>query len=200
MKKLLLPTFVMMLAVYSYGQGIIGGAKAGMNLANQKYTSDGFALDTKVRPGVHLGVYALYMINEQFGVQPELLFAMQGSKWDFGGDDEKFKFNYLQLPILLRYNITEAISIHLGPQFGFLLSAEVEEEDGDTEDIKDNIKGLDFAAATGAEYEMPNGLGFGARYVLGLSNIADPEDPDDNVELKNRTFQLYVKYILFGKK
>ena len=198
MKKLLLSTFVMVLALYSYGQGIIGGVKGGMNFADQKYTSDGFSAATKVRPGIHLGVYALYMINEQFGIQPELLFAMQGSRWEIGGDG-KFKFNYINLPILVRYNITEMISIHLGPQFGFLLSAEVE-DDGDTEDIKDLIKGMDIGAATGAEYELPNGLGFGARFVLGFSNIADPEDPDDDVELKNRTFQLYVKYILFGKK
>jgi hypothetical protein len=200
MKKLLLSSFVMVLAVYSYGQGISGGVKAGMNLANQKYSADGISLDTKAKPGLHAGVFILAMINEKFGVQPEVLFSMQGSRWDFGGDDSKLKFNYVNVPILLRYNITEMISIHAGPQVGLLLSAEAEAEDGDTEDIKDDFKGVDFGAGTGVEFDLPMGLGFGARYVFGLSNIAEDGEDFDNVEVKNGAFQIYAKYNLFGKK
>jgi len=91
------------------------------------------------------------------------------------------------------------ISIHAGPQFGFLMSADIEYEDGDEEDIKDDIKGVDVAGATGVEVNLPNGLGFGARYVLGFTNNIDTDDPDlDNLELKNRVIQLYVTYTLFG--
>jgi hypothetical protein len=201
MKKLLLSSFVMVFAVYAYGQGLSGGAKGGLNIANQKYSSDGVALDTKARPGILVGGYLVYMINEKFGVQPEVLFSMQGSKWDFSGDDSKFKFNYINIPILARYNITEMISVHAGPQFGLLLSADLEDEDGDQLDIKDDIKGVDVAGATGVEVELPNGLGFGARYVLGFTNNIDTDDPDiDELELKNRVIQLYVFYKLFGKK
>ena len=199
MKKLLLTSFVMVLALYSFGQGISGGVKAGANLANQKWTSNGISLDTKARPGIHGGVFVVIMINEKFGVQPEALFSMQGSRWDFSGDDSKFKFNYLNVPVLLRYNITEMISIHAGPQFGFLLGAEAEDESGDTADIKDDIKGIDVAGATGVEIDLPMGVGFGARYVLGFSNVAE-DNPDFDGEIKNRTFQLYVKYTIFGAK
>ena len=199
MKKLLLSSFVMVLAVYAYGQGLSGGAKGGVNLSNQKYTNDGISLDTKAKPGILIGGYLIYMINEKFGVQPEVLFSMQGSKWDFSGDDSKFKFNYINVPILARYNITDMISIHAGPQFGFLMSADIEYEDGDEEEIKDDIKGVDVAGATGVEVNLPNGLGFGARYVLGFTNNIDTDDPDlDNLELKNRVIQLYVTYTLFG--
>ena len=197
MKKLLLSSFVMVLAVYAYGQGLSGGVKGGLNLANQKYTSDGISLDTKAKPGILIGGYLIYMINEKFGVQPEVLFSMQGSRWDFSGDDSKFKFNYINVPILARYNITDMISIHAGPQFGFLMSADIEYEDGDEEDIKDDIKGVDVAGATGVEVNLPMGLGFGARYVLGFTNDVDSDDIDD-VELKNRIIQLYVTYTLFG--
>jgi len=198
MKKLLLTSFVMVLALSSFAQGISGGVKAGVNLANQKFTSDGISLDTKAKPGIVGGVFIVAMINEKFGVQPEALFSMQGSKWDFSGNDSKFKFNYIAVPVLLRYNITEMISIHAGPQFGFLMSAEAEDESGDTEDIKDDMKGIDFAGATGVEFDLPSGLGFGARYVLGFSNVADDDADFDDLEIKNRSFQLYVKYKIFG--
>lgn len=199
MKKLLLSSFVMVLAVYSYGQGISGGVKAGMSLANQKWTSQGISLDTKAKPGLHAGVFLTAMINEKFGVQPEALFSMQGSRWDFSGNDSKLKFAYVDVPVLLRYNITEMISVHAGPQFGILMSAEAEDESGDTEDIKDEMKSIDFGGAAGAEVVLPMGLGFGARYVIGLSNIADSDDADlDELEVKNRNFQIYVFYKLFG--
>lgn len=201
MKKLLLSSFVMVLAVYSYGQGISGGVKAGMNLANQKWTTSGVSLDTKAKPGLHAGAFITAMINEKFGVQPEVLFSMDGSRWDFSGNDSKFKFNYVSVPVLLRYNITEMISVHAGPQLGILVGAEAEDESGDTEDIKDQVKGMDFAGAAGAEIVLPVGLGFGARYVIGLTNIADTEDGDfDDIEVKNRNFQIYVFYRLFGGK
>ena len=199
MKKLLLTMFVMVSAACAFAQGISFGVKAGANLANQKFTSSGISLDTKAKPGIHGGAYLIAMINEKFGVQPELLFSMQGSKWDFSGNDSKFKFNYIAVPVLLRYNITDIISIHAGPQFGFLMSAEAEDESGDTEDIKDDLKGLDVAGATGVEVDLPSGLGFGARYVLGFTNVADADGADaDDFEIKNRAFQLYVKYRIFG--
>jgi hypothetical protein len=199
MKKLLLTGVVMVFAYCSFAQGISGGVKAGLNLANQKYSGDGISLDTKTKPGLHAGVFALFLLNEKFGIQPEVLFSMQGSRWDFGGDDAKLKFNYIAIPVLFRYNITDMISVHAGPQFGILASAKIEDEDGDEEDIKDSFKGTDFGAAGGAEVELPNGLGFGARYVIGLSNIAEDE-PDVDEEVKNGAFQLYVFYKIFGRQ
>ena len=197
MKKLLLTGIVMVFAFCSFAQGISGGVKAGMNLANQNYSGDGVSLDTKVKPGLHAGVFFLILFNEKFGIQPEVLFSMQGAKWDFGGDDAKFKFNYINVPVLFRYNITELISVHAGPQIGILASAKIEDEDGDEEDIKDDFKGTDFGGAFGAEVDLPNGLGFGARYVVGLSNIVE-DQPDFDEEGKNNTIQLYVKYRIFG--
>jgi hypothetical protein len=200
MKKVLLSSFVMVLTVYAYGQGISGGLKAGMNLSNQKFTDSGISLDTKTKPGIHGGVFIVAMLNEKMGIQPEVLYSMQGSRWDIDGDDSKIKFDYITIPVLFRYNITEMISVHGGPQFGILTTAKVEFEDGEEEDLKDGFKGTDFAAAAGGEVDLPNGLGFGLRYVLGLSNVSEQESEFPIAEAKNRVIQIYVKYNLFGKK
>lgn len=69
---------------------------------------------------------------------------------------------------------------------------------GDTEDIKDEFKGTDFAGALGLGVDLPMGLGFGARYVIGFSQIA--EDTVEFPEVKNSAIQLYACYTLFGKK
>jgi hypothetical protein len=200
MKKLSLTSCVMMLALYSFAQGISGGIKAGLNLANQEYSSELFSLNTTTKLGSHGGVYVVAMITENFGIQPEVLFSMQGSNWDFQGQEGKFNFSYVNIPVLFRYSFNEMISIHGGPQFGFLLSAELENENGDSQDWEDTTKSMDLAGAIGVEFDLPNGLGFGARYTGGFSNVAEDDADFDGLEIRNRAIQLYAKYKIFGKK
>ena len=137
------------------------------------------------------------MINEKFAIQPEVLFSMQGCKFDFDYSYETI-FNYLSVPVLVRYNITDRISAHAGPQFAFLLSAEG--ESGNIKfDIKEDYKTLDIGGAVGGEIDIIGGLGAGARYVFGLTQIHE-FGIDNNGKVKNSLFQIYLNYRLFGGK
>ena len=195
MKKLTLTSSILLLALYSYAQGISGGVKAGLNISNQNVDWNGSSIDTNAKVGVHLGGYLVVMLAEKIGIQPEILFSMQGAKYpDYDG---KTMFNYLIVPILARYTINEMFSVHAGPQFGFLLTAK-SEDNGDKLDRKDEFKGTDIGGAIGVGVEFPSGLNCGGRYVIGFSQIS--KDVDDNGEFKNSVFQLYVAYKLFTKK
>ena len=127
MKKLLLTSVVMVLASYTFAQGISGGVKAGLNLANQKYSSDGTTADTKVKPGLHAGLF--FTRNDQRKVcnsaGSSVFHAGLQIRYRLGFDGNyETNFNYLAVPVLARYNITDRISVHAGPQFAFLLSAD----------------------------------------------------------------------------
>ena len=203
-KKLLLTIAVALFASYSFAQNISGGVKAGLNLADQKYSSDGVTIGHKLKPGFHGGLFVTAMINEKFAIQPELLFSMQGSKLDFAflGYDYKTSFNYLAIPILARYNFTDRLSVHLGPQIGFLMSAEAEASDGTqvvVSDVKDDYKTVELSGAIGAEIEIIAGLGAGLRFVFGLTEINE-DDIDVDAKVKNSIIQIYLKYKLFGGK
>ena len=63
-------------------------------------------------------------------------------------------------------------------------------------DIKDNLNSTNFSFAIGAGYKLASGLGFGARYNLGLSNIADESESD----LKVGGFQVGLSYTFGGGK
>jgi hypothetical protein len=169
--------------------------KAGLNISNQNVSWSGSSIDTKAKVGIHLGGYAVIMLIENFGIQPEILFSMQGAKYpDYDG---KTMFNYLNIPILARYNINEMFSVHAGPQIGFLLSAK-SEDNGDKMDRKDEFDGTDIGGAIGVNAEWPSGINCGIRYVIGFSQIS--KDVDDNGEFKNNVFQLYAAYKLFDKE
>src|SRR5690606_29570118 len=135
-KSVLLFVAVVAFSAASYAQGVSFGVKAGVNIANQKYSVDGFSMSPDALIGLHVGGFVTAMFSEQIGLQPELLFNAVGSSIDFGGDEAiKQKLSYISVPVLLRYQPIEILNIHAGPQFGFLMGAKVEDED-----VKDAYK------------------------------------------------------------
>ncbi|MCH2194346.1 MAG: PorT family protein [Kordia sp.] len=73
---------------------------------------------------------------------------------------------------MAKYYVLKGLSIELGPQIGFLLSAEQENEVQNI-DVKDRLKSIDFEVNFGIAYKFSNGLSFGLRYNAGLTNIND---------------------------
>src|SRR5690606_40294848 len=80
MKKLVLSLlFVAVATIAGNAQEIKFGAKAGLNIANQT----GDVEDSKSLIGFHLGAFAEIKLAEQFAFQPELLYSIQGAKYEF---------------------------------------------------------------------------------------------------------------------
>lgn len=209
-------------AIFSFGamqaQEIRFGAKAGVNFAS---VGGDETDDVDGKTGFHIGGLVEIMITDEFGVQPELLYSAQGSKSEFTEDlgggffdimgkyTQKTKLDYINIPIMAKYYVTEGLAIEAGPQIGFLVSANSESEveisgadadifEGDTDsgdvDISDFTSGVDFGVGVGASYRLDMGVFFGARYNLGLSNINDFAGSDD-FKNQNNVIQLSVGYL-----
>lgn len=190
MKKLLLVAAVAVFGFSSVNaQEVTFGAKAGLNLAS---ISGDETDELDGRTSLHVGAVAEIAISDVFSVQPELLYSAQGAKYEEEGYEETWKLDYLNLPIMAKYYVAEGFSLEAGPQVGFLMSAKAK-ADGEEEDLKDFVKGIDFGANVGVGYKMESGLNFGARYNLGLSNVNDGEDADD-FKNQNSVIQVSVGY------
>lgn len=196
MKKIVLTAVALMaFGFVSQAQEIKFGAKAGVNFASQ----GGDVEDVNSRTGFHVGAVAEFKFTEQFSLQPELVYSQQGYKVegeDFGVSYEgTSKLDYINIPIMAKYYLFEGFSLHAGPQVGFNISAKGESEvGGETEegDIED-VSAIDFGVAGGAEYELPMGLFFQARYYTGLSNTYDGEGSDD-YKASNNVISVSVGY------
>ena len=198
MKKLCI---VAVIAIFSFAsvnaQNVRFGAKAGVNLAaiNGDETDD-----FDMRTSFHVGAVVEIPISDKFSVQPELLYSSQGaeselSEYEITGK-LKFKLDYLNIPIMMKYYVIEGLSLEAGPQIGILLDANAEIEVGDEseeQDMKDEMKGIDFGLNAGVGYQLENGLNFSARYNFGLANINDTEEADD-FKLHNGVIQFSVGF------
>jgi hypothetical protein len=196
MKKLLILSIVTSLTLVSCSttQKARIGVKAGANFS----TINGDETDNlKTLTAFHVGAVAEVPVSDNFSVQPELLYSSQGAKYEESeGYDGKFKFDYINVPIMAKFNVSNGLSLEAGPQVGFLMSAKDEYSstgDSGSDDIKDDIKGLDFGLNIGAGLKLDSGINFGARYSLGLSNVNDFEGAGD-FKNQNGVIQLYVGY------
>jgi hypothetical protein len=165
-------------------KGIGFGIKGGVNFADQAIDE----IDVKSVADFHFGGYLNLNLSENFGITPEVLFSAHGTKWE----ELKVDYDYIAIPVMVRFMPVQYLSLEAGPQFSFLIKAEAEE----IGDIKDQLKSNDFGLAFGAGVHLPVGLRVGARYVLGFTDISDVSEES----IKNRTFQFYVGWTLFGAK
>jgi long-subunit fatty acid transport protein len=195
MKKTFIVAAVLLsIASASFAQNLTGGVKIGLNSSNIRYVSDEGTYKANARLSGHLGVYAVYMFKGNMGFQPEFVISGEGTKNENGNNpDIKVALTYINIPLLLRFNVIDKLNLHTGPQIGFLVSAK-NKYDGNTTDVKDNMKGVNLSWGFGAGYELPKNLNVSLRYNLGLSRIDDSEN--DN-KAKVSTFQISLGYKLF---
>ena len=194
MKKVVLIFVALLFSVTANAQDLNFGVKAGLNLSS--ITGDETD-DLSSLTSFHAGVMADISISETFSVQPEIIYSAQGTKYDDSdGFDGKFKFDYLNIPIMAKVEVTEGLSVEAGPQIGFLLSAKDEYEsasESGEDDVEEFFKSTDIAVGLGVSYAMETGLYVGARYNLGVTDIWDI---DSGITNQNGVFQLSVGYFI----
>lgn len=170
------------------------GFKAGVNSSSLSLTNTPIPAVSPIWGAVG-GVFVGKNITENFGMQLEALVSQRGAKEDASPSVGTIRTNYLDVPLTARFGSTSTNGTHFhvftGPQFGYLLQAEVTDEPLDTKrDIKDELKSWDLGWTLGAGVEM-NRWSLDARYTMGLTNISKFESDG---ELKNKTFTFLLGY------
>ena len=200
MKKLLLVASVVLMGVGVNAQEFRFGPKAGFAMSTMKIDDKQDDLGArKMSPKYtfYVGGMAEYKINDNFGLQAEVLYSPLGAKEKidgvnagvvFVGEQTKVELGTILVPVSAKYFFTENISVAAGANFGVILTAKqktvigsdfinvgvVDEENNSGEiDIKKDIKKLNIAPFVGVEYMLENGLFFDARYSLGVSNLSN---------------------------
>jgi hypothetical protein len=163
------------------------GAKAGFALTS---LPGGFYTDNKI--GMYGGVAVGIPLKKAFSLQTELYYSQQGGKLDvmmtddmgrdLGREKIAYNLNYINLPVLVRYQFPVGFFAETGLQAGLRVSARVK---GSTisANAKDAYESFDLSWPVSIGYQLKNGFGANLRYNLGLTNVlkSDLSKPHNSV-------------------
>lgn len=186
MKKAIL-ILCLLAGVTTYAQTGSGiGLKGGLNFgANGDLTeSIGNPSSNSVsKLGFHVGVFG----KMDFGTlyfRPELAYSRLNSKYD----DNDFKMNKLDMPLLVGLNILDPVHIFAGPALQYILDTEL--ENVTLADVKNKFT---VGFNIGAGIDFSDELGLDLRYERGFSeNEAEILGVEGNPRLDTRPSQLIL--------
>ncbi|MDO7136212.1 porin family protein [Algibacter lectus] len=173
MKKILLFTLLLSLSFYGFSQDIKYGVRGGYNISNLDF-DEPYSIENKHRNSIYFGAFATISLNKTLSLIPEFQFSAEGAK------EEVINLDYLQMPILLRYRISEKFHAGLGPQVGLKVHK-----------YEDGIRNFAYSGVASVEYKINLMLFADIRYTYGFSNIFDEHL---GIGAKNRNIQLGVGY------
>lgn len=173
-------------------QGISYGVKGGINFASLSFDPSE-DINTGTRIGIAAGGFVALPLGSRLTIQPEGLFSQKGEKADLDGVVAKLELDYIEVPVLLKYAITQGASrsFHVfgGPSMAFKVRSRATASFGGTtvETGEENIKDTDFGVVFGA------GMDFGkwsvdGRYTMGLADINN--DESDDTKIRTRTISV----------
>jgi Outer membrane protein beta-barrel domain len=142
-------------------------------------------------------------LTDKIGLQPELLYSMQGFKVAGVGN---VGIHYLSVPLLVTFPVTNGLELQVGPQVSYMVNSRV----GVVSDLFSiTYNGLfhkiDAGAVAGMEYKASENVSIGGRYYLGMTDVnkdfslGNNKNFSDYFQMRNTGFQAYVSFS-FGKK
>lgn len=153
------------------------GIKGGYNMSNL-YTED--VDDQNVLSGFNVGLFATLPLSSSVALQPELIYSTKGAELQydnlFAQGTAKFRLNYIEVPVLIKANLTKNFNIHFGPYAAFLVDSKItnQGQDGninfEQEIDKEDLNTVDYGVAAGVGFDFDS-FGIGARYNYGLSTV-----------------------------
>jgi opacity protein-like surface antigen len=169
------------------------GAKVGGGMAKVNISGSDMV------PGFDGGVFVEIKLGS-FSIQPEILYTMKGMKFKQSilgyAAELEWKFNYLEIPILIKKTMNTESSMKptffAGPTVSFLMSAKesftnnvVPDLNYSDEDVKDAFKSTDICLAVGAGIDFDAGQSgkviLDLRFTISLTDILDSREELDQV-------------------
>lgn len=179
----------------------------GLNMSNESFKSDGEKIDneTKMNPGVNLGVLYRIELSNNLHFLPGLVLDTRGSKYVSGSSTSKTNLNYLTIPVNLRMHFDVSSNVkaflNLSPYAGVAVSGSDRYKDDDSSS-KESVEFKDEYDYSRLDYGLNFGLGVDldkfsvcAGYDLGLANTTRVSS-DSNFKSNNSTLKLTIGYKL----
>ena len=192
MKKAFILFITMFYFLQVFGQFQLG-YKLGLNISTIKNAVSGDKYNSHV--SINTGLIADYEINKKCFLRAEILVSKKGfSNLLIPSGTTAHQLNYISVPVLFGYSPFKKISLLIGPEFNYLISAYSKAGSTKTEETN-NFQKFDLGLDAGVSYNFYKVLSLELRYNYGLSKIIK-QIPNSGYpgSGNNRVFQINLAY------
>lgn len=139
--------------------------------------------------GGSIGYLGGIMVKKNIGelgwfIQPELQYAFIG--------DRDQKFSFIKIPVMIGFDVSHDVNIHIGYQPGLMIGA--------TNDAKDSFKSMNHEISLGMDFMVGNKVLLGLRVNYGLTNLVEDPIEVKNFEVKTFTVDMCMAFLLFDSE
>ncbi|MBR2050806.1 MAG: PorT family protein [Rikenellaceae bacterium] len=167
MKKILLSLFaVVAVGVAVQAQTWGYGPKVGIT-----FSSANGVEGSKMRVGVVAGAFASRWINDWFAIQGELLYSQQGYNTKIAGVSEKFRLDYLTMPVLAKFYLIDGLNFEVGGQIAYRVAAKQKVAEAEFLNLKQKTNRFHADFICGLSYDFDFGLILEGRYLLSANSV-----------------------------
>lgn len=174
MKKIIPIFLFLLITTYGFSQTVNYGIRAGFNISNLDFDPDA-TFDNNHRNGFAFGGFIDYGLAETTSLYAEIQWSAEGGK----GED--IEADYLNLPIMLRFNLGN-LTVGAGPQASLKIWGS---NDAFSTFVASGIGGL--------EYMITDELFIDARFIYSFTNILDQDLSDIEAKQTNIQFGVGIK-------
>jgi hypothetical protein len=180
------------------------GVKGGLSFSNLYVDNID---DDEMLTGFNIGMFAKFPMTSTVAIQTEVYYTTKGAKLtyndNFATGSTKFKLDYIEVPLLVVYNVTDMFNIQAGAYAAYMISGKVTNEsdpaafDFEGELDTEDFNRFDAGLAAGIAFDF-NPISVGARYYYGLTKVGKEQNysgfnaifPD----AKNSVLQVYASF------
>jgi len=152
---------------------------------NNSDDNDNNSYDNKSKFAANFGLGAQYNFNNNIGVGLDVLYSLQGRKYDLDGKEYDQKNDYIKIPVFFSYNTdpTKKIAFvgKLGPQLSILTNSKLDGGNFAKADTKSLYEDISFGAMAnaGVQFAIAKNLylNTGIRFDYDFTNAEDDSYP-----------------------
>lgn len=171
----------------TYAQNFNGGPLGGFSVSQV----DGDSLGGYNKAGFILGGFVTHEINKTLSIEFEFKYTQKGSKVK-GNIEENYDYfemrlNYIEIPIFIKYNYNDKISLEAGFAEAYLFNAKVDNDGYGFQEPENAYNKLETSILAGLNYQLTDHLFINGRFNYSLYRIND-------YALGNRLWMRYGQY------
>lgn len=169
MKNYLLALLLVSFTSICMSQDIRYGVRGALNISNLDFEPDA-DFENQHRNGFAFGGFVDFGFTEKTSVLVELQWSAEGGK------EEELRADYIHLPVLLRFTLSDRFTLGVGPKISLK-----------TWKKNDLFSTAAFSGVAGLEYMITDEIFIDARASFGVTNVLDQDIK--RLEAKNHVIQ-----------